>query len=49
VFGEEQKSEELTTAMLHRILYILYSSFSPNRDTERETEIQLTKWREKVM
>lgn len=47
--GEQRKTEKLTIAMLHKILYILYSFSSPNRDIEMETKIQLTKQREKVM
>ena len=47
--GEQKTTEKVTTAMLCKILYILYSFSSPNRDIEMETKIQLTKQREKVM
>ena len=40
--GEQKKTVELTTATLRKILYILYSFSSPDRETAMETEIQLT-------
>lgn len=47
--GEQEKTEELTTATLHKILYIPSSFSSANREAEVETEVQLTKQKDKVM